>query len=118
MKQTNKAEQFANTINKMLNLYIDKNEMYGDSFSKVYKELGPRSGLVPLYNKLHRITSLLSVKDIKFESVEDSFIDLANYAIMNLIELYSKQDFELGNKPSERVYHPMNPEQAMNDIKF
>ncbi len=86
MTNKEKVEQFKKITKNMAELYAKKNSNYGDSFGKLYRELGPSSGLVPLHNKLDRLTSLLQGNDNNFESIEDTFIDLANYAIMNLIE--------------------------------
>lgn len=82
-----KVEKFRRIVNEMADLYEKKNTNYGDSFGKLYKELGPTAGLVPLYNKIHRATSLIKGATTNFESLEDTFKDLACYAIMNLIEL-------------------------------
>lgn len=87
---TTKVEQFTATVNEMAQLYKQKNENYGDSFSKLYETLGPISGLVPLHNKLDRITNLIKNANETtnhFESIEDTLRDLACYAIMYLIEL-------------------------------
>lgn len=81
------VEYFKQIVSDMTSLFERKNANYGNSFSKLYNELGSISGLVPLYNKLHRATNLLKGSKNDFESLEDTFIDLANYAIMNLIEL-------------------------------
>ena len=84
-------EQFKEIVKEMTELFEKKNSNYGNSFSKLYDELGGISGLVPLYNKLHRATSLIKGNQNNFESLEDTFIDLANYAIMNLIELRQRK---------------------------
>ena len=84
-------EQFKEIVKEMTELVEKKNSNYGNSFSKLYDELGGISGLVPLYNKLHRATSLIKGESNNFESLEDTFIDLANYAIMNLIELRKRR---------------------------
>lgn len=84
-------EQFKEIVKEMTELFEKKNSNYGNSFSKLYDELGSISGLVPLYNKLHRATSLIKGNQNNFESLEDTFIDLANYAIMNLIELRKRK---------------------------
>lgn len=81
------AELFKQIIDDMLALYIKKNANYGNSFEKLYKDLGPIAGLVPLHNKLDRLTNLVKGGKNDFESIEDTLVDLANYAIMNLIEL-------------------------------
>lgn len=83
----NKVKRFREIVNAMADLYEKKNSNYGDSFGKLFHDLGPTSGLVPLHNKLDRLTSLIAKSDKNnFESVEDTLKDLACYAIMNLIE--------------------------------
>lgn len=81
------VELFREITIGMANLYEKKNANYGNSFSKLYNDLGPIAGIVPLHNKLDRITNLVKGGKNDFESLEDSLIDLANYAIMNVIEL-------------------------------
>lgn len=80
-------EIFKKIVDEMVELFAKKNANYGNSFEKLYKELGPITGLVPLHNKLDRATNLVKGAKNDFESLEDTFIDLANYAIMNLIEM-------------------------------
>lgn len=82
-----KVKEFRDIVNKMADTYEKKNSNYGDSFGKLFEELGPISGLVPLYNKLHRATSLINGDKNHFESLEDTLIDMACYAIMNVIEM-------------------------------
>lgn len=79
-------EQFENITKTMCDLYKKKNSNYGNSFSKLYQDLGPIAGLVPLHNKLDRLTNLIKGGKNDFESIDDTLIDLANYAILNLIE--------------------------------
>jgi hypothetical protein len=86
-----KVKEFRAIVNKMADTYEKKNSNYGDSFGKLFEELGAVSGLVPLYNKLHRATSLINGDENHFESLEDTLIDMACYAIMNVIEMRNKQ---------------------------
>lgn len=82
-----------NDICKELNtLYENKNSDYGDSFGKSYKEYGLTMSCIRLEDKLNRLKSLSKSKDQKVndESIEDTLMDLANYAIMTLIELKEK----------------------------
>lgn len=89
----NKVKRFREIVNAMADLYEKKNSNYGDSFGKLFHDLGPTSGLVPLHNKLDRLTSLIAKSDKNnFESVEDTLKDLACYAIMNLIETEIEKD--------------------------
>lgn len=90
----NKVQEFRNIVNKMADTYEKKNSNYGDSFGKLFGELGAVSGLVPLYNKLHRATSLINGDTNHYESLEDTLIDMACYAIMNVIEMRNKKEKE------------------------
>lgn len=88
-----KVQRFRKIVNEMADLYEKKNSNYGDSFGKLFSDLGPISGLVPLHNKLDRLTSLVAKSDKNnFESIEDTLKDLACYAIMNLIEMEKTPD--------------------------
>ena len=87
-----KVKEFRDIVNKMADTYEKKNSNYGDSFGKLFEELGPISGLVPLYNKLHRATSLVNGDKNHFESLEDTLIDMACYAIMNVIEMRKSKE--------------------------
>jgi len=88
-----KIERFKEITSRMTDLYAKKNKNYGDSFGKLYTDLGPMSGLVPLHNKLDRATNLLKGDKNHFESIKDTLIDLANYSIMLYIELENDPDF-------------------------
>lgn len=82
-----KNAAFVSIVQQMSNTYAGKNENYGDSFGDLYQRLGPSSGLVPLYNKLFRLTELINHPSSNhYESIEDTMLDLACYAVMNLIE--------------------------------
>ena len=87
-----KSNKFRSIVNEMADLYEKKNSNYGDSFGQLFEELGPTAGLVPLWNKLHRATSLIKGNKNNFESLEDTLKDLACYAIMNLIEMKAQKD--------------------------
>lgn len=88
----NKVIRFRQIVNEMADLYEKKNSNYGDSFGQLYNALGPISGLVPLHNKLDRATNLVKGGENNFESLEDTFKDLACYAIMNLIEMEEREN--------------------------
>lgn len=90
MELSEKVKRFREIANELANLYEKKNSNYGDSFGQLYKTLGPISGLVPLHNKLDRATNLIKGDTNHFESIEDTFRDLASYTIMNLIEMEDK----------------------------
>ena len=91
---------FAKIIDDMYNLYVQKNSNYGNSFSDCYKDYGEIAGLVPLRYKFDRINNLIKGEKNNFESLRDNLIDLANYAIMNVIELDKK--LEVPNKAPKK----------------
>lgn len=93
----NDIERFHEIVTSMEKLYEKKNANYGNSFEKLFNDLGPIAGLVPLHNKLDRITNLVKGGKNDFESLEDSLVDLANYAILNLIELQKQSERKKDN---------------------
>ena len=66
--------------------YLDKNHDYGDSFIKVREEVD-RAIIVRLMDKLEQL-KVITQKDskLKDETINDTLLDLANYAIMELVE--------------------------------
>ena len=85
----NKIEIHKNICDSLNDLYKAKNEDYGDSFGKSYKEYGLTMSCIRLEDKLNRLKSLNKNGNaqVKDESIQDTLMDLANYAIMALIEL-------------------------------
>lgn len=70
-------------------LYAERNEKYGDSFSKTFQEYGPTVALIRLEDKLNRAKSLISngLNGSDGESIIDTLKDLSNYSNMAIIEL-------------------------------
>lgn len=80
-----RAEVFAEITQKMAAVYKAKNHDYGDSFEKVRSKF-PTAILVRLNDKLNRLETLMGgeVAQVKEESIDDTLLDLANYAVMEL----------------------------------
>ena len=79
-------------ITKQLNeIYIAKNTDYGDAFGDTFKKLGIISAVTRIADKTNRLMSLSakteSERNVKDETIKDTLMDLANYAIMTLIEM-------------------------------
>jgi Nucleotide modification associated domain 1 len=75
-------------LEKLSTTYSKKNNDYGDSFSKLYAEFGMTSSIIRLSDKLERLKSLQkNTRMVNNESVEDTLLDMANYAIMTLVEM-------------------------------
>ena len=76
---------------KLTYIYDRKNQDYGDSFSKQYEEYGLISSAIRLDDKMQRFKNLINNNaQVKDESIEDTLLDLANYAIMTVMELEKK----------------------------
>ena len=89
-----KTEMHAQICSELHELYEAKNADYGDAFSKTFDEYGMVAPLLRLEDKLSRLKSLhrKGVQQIKQESMRDTLIDLANYAIMTVMELDSQEE--------------------------
>ena len=83
-----KVDIFKDITNKMLDTYKRKNNDYGDSFSKVRKEY-PQAICIRMSDKLERLKALNNGNEqlVKDESIKDTLMDMANYAILELIEM-------------------------------
>ena len=90
-----KYQKHFEICNRLNDLYISKNKEYGDSFGKAYKEIGIMSGVSDIYHKVQRLVNITKNKEeLKYESLEDTIIDLANYAVMLLTELEIDRESE------------------------
>ena len=84
---SSKATTHAAICSDLTALYERKNHDYGDSFGKGFKEYGMTMPCIRLEDKLNRLKSLLkSGAQVNDEYIDDTLMDLANYAIMTLIE--------------------------------
>ena len=79
----------AAVCDELKDLYHRKNTDYGDSFHKTYLEEGLAMSRIRLTDKLERFKRLTrsGEQNVKDESVRDTLIDLANYAIMTIVEM-------------------------------
>ena len=74
--------------NEMTELFKRKNADYGDSFGLSMKKWGFYASVIRIEDKVNRLDSLVCKKNnsqVKDESIADTFIDLANYAIMTIL---------------------------------
>lgn len=76
-------------------IYERKNHDYGNSFSKSFAKRGIAAAMVRMEDKWNRLDNLtLNPENImvKDESIEDTLIDLANYALMTYVELIIQKE--------------------------
>lgn len=94
----NKTEQHKKICEQLNTIYQNKNHDYGDSFGKTFQSLGIISALTRITDKYNRAVSLCTKskynQKVMDESIEDTFIDMANYCIMTLIELQQQNETE------------------------
>lgn len=70
-------------------IYEKKNHDYGDSFHETFKEEGFAMARIRLSDKLNRFKTLTtgSKQKVSDETIVDTLMDLANYAIMTIMEV-------------------------------
>ena len=84
---------FDSIVEEMRRIYIAKNADYGSSFDKSMSRYGLTSLAVRLFDKFNRFENLASGKEpqVKGESIADTLLDIANYAILGLIYMTKAQ---------------------------
>ena len=96
VKCSNKAQSyvdyFDDVLKEMSEVHQRKNADYGNNFHKRYEKYGFLTALLRLTDKMERLENIYEKGEIqvKDESVEDTLLDLANYAVMTIVELRNK----------------------------
>lgn len=90
---TKDVEAFAKKAVEMVELYAKKNKDYGNAFHHSFVKRGPVAMLSRLDEKLYRLDNIIKNGEtaVEEESVMDTLMDIAAYAIMGLVE-FSKQN--------------------------
>ena len=82
------TQSHRNVIEEIHTTFKIKNADYGNSFGEQYEEHGLLSAIIRLDDKMRRLKQLNKQKaQVKDESIRDTVLDLANYAIMTVMEL-------------------------------
>lgn len=115
-----KIEQHQMMCNDLHALYIQKNRAYGDSFGETYKKLGIISAVTRISDKYNRLVNLATHRDINSgdESIRDTLIDLANYAIMTAMEIDNEKPYTTTTSNVEYqtyITSSANTPQCIND---
>lgn len=87
--RSGKVNDFEGITQQMVSLYEKKNHDYGDSFGETFRKLGPISAITRITDKYNRLVSLATKgeQQVNDEKLEDTLIDLANYAVMTIMEI-------------------------------
>lgn len=92
-KSKTKIERHYEIVKGLNDLYARKNTDYGDSVHDTYMKYGLTSFLVRLEDKLNRARTLSKQSAlVKDEKLEDTLLDMANYAILAVLELQDSNE--------------------------
>lgn len=88
-KSMTNQEKHRMILDELNKTYVEKNTDYGDSFSESLDEDGLIASSVRMGDKYRRFRTLIDADDIlvQDESLRDTLMDLANYAIMTVMWL-------------------------------
>ena len=93
LKNEPDARSFKKITDEMYDTFKAKNHDYGSSFSNLFKECGMIYAYGHMAEKLERVKSLMKDEaKVKGEGMKDSLKDLANYAILTVMELERKEE--------------------------
>lgn len=89
LKQT-----FIDLQKKCLDVYLLKNERYGNSFDKSLEEDGLLVSKIRLNDKMLRFSQLIKNPNLDSldESIEDTLMDMANYALMTVSYIQRRKE--------------------------
>lgn len=88
-KMASKIQKHKMICEEINELYARKNHDYGDSFHQTFVEEGMAMARIRLGDKFNRFKTLSrnGEQKVNDESIRDTLIDLANYAIMTVLEM-------------------------------
>lgn len=128
----NRIDNYKKLQASMLQTFIDKDSDYGDSFGKTFEKYGIVSALTRMSDKMNRIDNLTNAQfqytindsDTKMrvdESIEDTLLDLANYAMLTYLQIH-KFDEEVpkiieGDDALKRIAEKLDMVQAKGTTK-
>lgn len=82
------SKQIALILKELQKTLVAKNHDYGNAFHESVKEFGNVAMIISLNNKINRLKTLAkSDNEVKDESIRDTLLDLAGYAILSINEL-------------------------------
>ena len=94
-----KIERHKELLENLHTLYVTKNHDYGDSVHDTYIKYGITSFLVRLEDKLNRARTISRKEQlVKDEKLMDTLLDMANYAILAVMELEEESESNDGQQ--------------------
>lgn len=110
-----KPSTFIDIAESQIRLYESKNADYGNAADKLFESYGLNYYLIMLEQKLLRIKNLYNKTDkANNESIEDSLLDMSNYAILAVESM--RKDAKQKNGNSSKTTDEANNEALRNAI--
>lgn len=83
------VDPFNDILDELYNIYTRKNHDYGNSTTATYNKFGMTSYAVRLTDKVSRLSTLCKgeTAQVNDESLRDTLLDIANYAILAIMDL-------------------------------
>lgn len=108
---------FEDILTQMLSTYKSKNADYGNSFDKTLNEFGLVASVVRLTDKMERIKSLIkSDAKVLDEKIDDTLLDMANYAVLTLLWLRNKDSDIVSGTVNDIVNHSADETKLPQEI--
>ena len=84
---------FNELTKQMSDTFAKKRKDYGQTTSETYDKFGPISMLTRIHDKVGRLDNILgkSKTNNVGEKVEDTLLDLANYALITILEIRKRE---------------------------
>lgn len=102
-KNSTKLEIHSMLCHHVHDTYVKKNADYGDSFSQL-RQRYPNFVCMRLFDKLNRLDTILKPGhelQVSDETIEDTLLDIANYAIMEVTERIAQKDLKQEEQEDE-----------------
>lgn len=101
MLQAQKLIEYKALQEEMLDTFKKKNHDYGSAFDETMDMFGPQSALVRIFDKFNRLRTLVGGvhSEVTDESMRDTLLDMANYAMLATMWLDSQTCIEEGTEP-------------------
>lgn len=106
-----KVERHMDICKGLNEIYEQKNHDYGDSFHDTFVEEGMAMARIRLSDKLNRFKKLSkadSEQKVNDESIRDTLLDLANYAIMTVMEMDIQAEEDAKSQLKEKLKGTLN----------
>lgn len=99
------AELHEDICKRLRDIYIKKNQDYGNSFDESLDKFGLIASATRISDKINRFSSLCTGEikaNITEESIKDTLMDLANYAIMTIMWIEEQENLSKNHKKGSK----------------